>query len=149
MAKRWTLIPAIAALLLAFSLQAAPGKYDRDMWEAAIIGDTATMEELLDKGVDPNAANRYGKSALMFAAEEGNEEVVELLIRKGVDVNRRSVAGCTALTFAAENGNANIVKMLLAQGAKVHPKTRAGWDAVMIATRYNKLESCPADFAWR
>jgi len=117
-----------------------PTAQDKELMEAAMIGDMATVQALIDQGVSPNAHGKYGKSSLMFAIEEGNEEITEYLISKGADVNARSIPGCTALTFAAEGGYPEITRLLLSKGAKTYPKNRHGWGALMFATVYNHVE---------
>ena len=109
---------------------------NRDLVDAALVGDADSAAALLKQGADANAAGEFGKSALMFAAEVGNDEVVKLLVEHGANINPRSSSGCTALTYAAENGHLVLVDYLLDKGAKTHPKTRAGWDALAVATRY-------------
>ena len=111
---------ASVALLLSMFVSpvfAQDAKLGKDLREYAAVGDTDKIMQLLNRGVDVNTANRFGKSALMVATEEGNMETVVLLLSRGADVNGRTVAGCTALTFAAENGYDAISAMLLERGA--------------------------------
>ncbi|MEM2908892.1 MAG: ankyrin repeat domain-containing protein [Candidatus Bilamarchaeaceae archaeon] len=51
--------------------------------EAAKEGNTKEVEELLTKGVNVNAKNEYGTTALMWAAYRGNTETVEMLKKYG------------------------------------------------------------------
>jgi ankyrin repeat protein len=55
---------------------------------------------LVDGGADVNAKDRSGKTALISAAEMGQQELVELLVAKGADVNVTDKQGRTALTVA-------------------------------------------------
>ncbi|MGH9764929.1 MAG: ankyrin repeat domain-containing protein, partial [Blastocatellia bacterium] len=57
-------------------------------------------ELLLDRGVDVNAVNDDGDTALMNAAVYGSQLCVELLIRRGANVNARNKQGMTALKAA-------------------------------------------------
>lgn len=50
-----------------------------------------------------NGVDRYNKTCLMYAAENGFHEIVASLIEKGADVNIVDKSGRTALTYAAKN----------------------------------------------
>ncbi|HIE53972.1 MAG TPA: ankyrin repeat domain-containing protein, partial [Chromatiaceae bacterium] len=107
-------------------LAADKAELGRELRLAAAIDDVETMEKLLDQGADVNAANKYGKTALMMAAENGNLAAVSLLLARGADVNRKTVADCTALTLAAENGEPEVTALLIERGADLEARTRAG-----------------------
>ena len=69
-----------SSALFAQTGEASDAHLDRELRDAAIVGDTVLIETLLRDGVNANAKTRFGKSALMFAAEEGNQVSVELLL---------------------------------------------------------------------
>jgi ankyrin repeat protein len=73
---------------------------------------------LLKRGVDIDARNQQGETALIIAAWYGREELAELLLKKGADANVKTRKGLTALKVAKANGYEGIVKKLLAYGAK-------------------------------
>lgn len=73
---------------------------------------------LLKRGVDIDARNDQGETALIIAAWYGREELVELLLKKGADPNVKTREGLTALNVAKVNGYDSIVKKLLAHGPK-------------------------------
>ncbi|HEX6213439.1 MAG TPA: ankyrin repeat domain-containing protein, partial [Vicinamibacterales bacterium] len=91
------------------------------MLDAARSGDRAKVAALLDAGVGVNTANRYGVSALGFAAERGHVDIVRLLVGRGADVNAvDSFYGSRPVDFALRGGHLNIALYLLehrAQGA--------------------------------
>jgi ankyrin repeat protein len=76
------------------------------------------IEFLLKRGVDIDARNDQGETALIIAAWYGREELVELLLTKGADSNVKTRNGLTALKVAKANGYDHIVKKLLGHGAK-------------------------------
>ena len=76
------------------------------------------IEFLLKRGLDIDARNYKGETALFVAAWYGREELVELLLKKGADPNLKTRKGLTALKVAKANGYEGIVKKLVAYGAK-------------------------------
>jgi len=73
---------------------------------------------LLKKGLDVNARNEWGETALVIAARDGIDALVEILLNNGADPNIRTRAGYSALTMAKENGHAKVAERLVAHGAK-------------------------------
>ena len=78
-------------------------------------GLTKTVAGLLDRGADVNAANSYGETALMLAAQDGHTETVAELLARGPNVNAATSNGSTALMFAARNGYTEIILALLSR----------------------------------
>ena len=85
------------------------------------------LAALLLAGVDVNAADADGKTALHIAVEAGNKVVAMLLLGRGADVaatalaprglHCRRPAGWQPLHFAAHAGHAELVALLVARGA--------------------------------
>lgn len=82
---------------------------------AARRGHRAMVEFLITvPGLDVNAVNAQGFSALHYAAGGGHRGVVELLVTvPGVEVHACVSMGWTALHFAANRGSRDIVECLL------------------------------------
>jgi ankyrin repeat protein len=76
------------------------------------------MEFLLKRGLNVNARNEQGETALILAAWYGRGDLVELLLKKGADPNLKTRKKLSALKIASENGHQGIVEKLLAYGAK-------------------------------
>jgi ankyrin repeat protein len=78
---------------------------------------------LIEKGVDVNAKDKYGWTALIEASFCQDSELIRVLIDAGADVNATSFYSFeTALHFAtnSEYANRDIVKLLLNAGADVN-----------------------------
>lgn len=71
----------------------------------SFIGNEKIVELLLQNKANVNMANKYGNSALHFAALSGHDKIVNLLIRNGANVNAANKFGETVLHYAANGGN--------------------------------------------
>lgn len=87
-------------------------------WEDAIKrGDVQMVLDLLGRGSDVNARDRYGQTALMLAAHAGHREVVETLIAHRADLNITAKFGLSALMLALVAGHAEVARVLAQSGA--------------------------------
>jgi uncharacterized protein len=96
------------------------GDSEDNLLQAAKSCNANIMQDMLVRGADINAPDKYQKTALMIAAERGCMNVVRLLIDKGANVNARDNLGGTALMMAAMRGSEDIVRILLEKGADVN-----------------------------
>ncbi len=72
-----------------------------------------TAKLLIDAGVDINAQNEAGKTALMDASVNGHTSLVEFLLQSGADINITDKNEKTALDYAIENGQLSVTRLLL------------------------------------
>jgi len=87
-------------------------------WEDAIKrGDVQTVLDLLGRGVDIDARDRYGQTGLMLAAHAGHQEVVESLIAHRSNLNVTAKFGLSALMLAIVAGHAEVALLLAKAGA--------------------------------
>ncbi|MEC8893816.1 MAG: ankyrin repeat domain-containing protein, partial [Candidatus Poribacteria bacterium] len=108
------------------------GPVGSDIWTAAVSGDIEAVKQQLAKGVDVNAKNKDGASALHAAAIVGQYEVAELLIQKGANVNVSGDDGGTALHAAAFLGQYEFAKLLVQKGADVNARKNDGVTAMDV-----------------
>lgn len=92
--------------------------------------DSATVQELLAKGFDPNASDEEGNTLLMLAAREGNPAVCQRIIAAGADLNRQNGLGETALMLAAYKAHLAVSRLLVDKGASLQG---ARWNALLYA----------------
>ncbi len=120
------------ALLLAASIisaQTAP------IADAAAAGDLEAVRALLKKGVDVNAAQGDGTTALHWAAIKGNADIAQMLIFAGANLRATTrLGGYTPLYVAAKGGHSAVVASLLAAGADPKVTTTNGATPLMIAS---------------
>jgi hypothetical protein len=86
------------------------------------VGRPNEMALLLERGADPNAADRGGFSALMAAARYNACGSVERLLEYGADINSKDSDGTTAIMHAIEGGGAQAAQLLLRRGALLKPE---------------------------
>jgi serine/threonine-protein kinase TNNI3K len=91
-----------------------------NLHKAAFDGNAERVKELLKKGADPNARDKYGWTPLHKAASRCSVDVVKLLLErkpKRADPNIKNKYGTTPLHTAAYEGRVEVVELLLVYGA--------------------------------
>ncbi|KAI1239160.1 hypothetical protein IHE44_0012272 [Lamprotornis superbus] len=101
--------------------------------EAANSNDLDTVQQLLEDGADPCAADDKGRTALHFASCNGNDHIVQLLLDHGADPNQRDGLGNTPLHLAACTNHVPVITTLLRGGARVDALDRAGRTPLHLA----------------
>lgn len=89
---------------------------------------------LLDRGANPNAADRNGATPLTIAASLGFVEGVERLVKAGARVDVANAAGETPLISAVHRRDSAIVRLLLKSGANADRTDNSGRSARDYAT---------------
>jgi cytochrome c len=103
-----SILSSVILTVLSWSVALAESVQD-----AAMTGDLAALQNLLEAGSDPNhIKSEGGPTPLFFAAERGHPEAIELLLSHGAEVNALTLRG-SALHIAARRGRIDIVKLLL------------------------------------
>lgn len=70
-------------------------------WQQAVAaGDAARLAELLERGAEVDALDRYGQTALMLAARNGHFEAVHTLVDAGADLDHTAKHHLSALMLA-------------------------------------------------
>ena len=112
--------------------------------DAAERRDQAGVRALLQTGVDVNAAQVDGATALHWAAYNDDAETVTLLVRAKANVNAVNRFGVPPLALACTNGNAAIVKLLLEAGADANATIKGGETVLMLAARSGNVDAVKA-----
>lgn len=93
------------------------------------------LNYLLEHGADPNLANEFGKTPLMYAAQYNQLQAVKLLIARYADPNAGTVwpgdrcyytldrVNMTPLHYAVRYASAEVIEFLLKKGAATFSKT--------------------------
>ena len=141
------------ALVTAVTIFSAGGSLsfsgiNSQLHEAAMRGDLASIEDLLDRGADIEAREVSGWTALMLASVNDRVAAVELLLDRGADIEARRDDGDTALMWASWYGKVAVVKLLLDRGADIEARDDDGWTALMNASREGHDEVAAVLRAW-
>ncbi|WP_265029684.1 ankyrin repeat domain-containing protein [Wolbachia endosymbiont (group A) of Philonthus cognatus] len=111
--------------------------YARDEKERTALHyaiDAKTVRLLIEKGVDVNAADVRGHTALHLAITEKRLETVRELIKSGANVNAEEYENkCTPLHLACMVGKVEIVEELVKAGAEIEQADKFGMTAMDYA----------------
>ena len=119
-----------------------------DVFDAAAVGRTRGLEELLDG--EPALATAWstdGFTALHLAAFFGQEEAARVLLERGAEVNlvaRNASIHVTPLHSAAAGSHSAIVELLLEHGADPNAAQDGGFTPLHSAAQNDDRDSAEA-----
>lgn len=108
----------------------------KDMLTAAAAGDIDSLDLFHGMGMDIDATDSVGNTALIRAAGGGHSRAVERILGLGADPRQQNSMGRDALITASAKGFEHVARMLLSRGADIELKDSEGWSALSIAA-YN------------
>lgn len=95
--------------------------------EAIRNGDKTAVEEFIAQRGRINGRDRFGLTALHWAAWYGEIDIVKLLLSRGADIHAKcKEGGMTALHYAAAYGQKEVAELLITKGANVNAKNVYG-----------------------
>eukprot|EP00741_Cyanophora_paradoxa_P001786 tig00000073_g1731.t1 len=103
------------------------------------FNDVENMARMLDGGLDVNAADYDGRTALHISASEGHVKATELLLRRGADAGRRDRWGGTAMQNAVKFGHDAVAAILRQHGARLTDADVG--DALYVAASEGDIET--------
>jgi TonB family protein len=119
------------------------------LMQAAQDGTADEIKKLLKKGAGLEVKDRYGWTALLYAATfnlgylpnpKPDASALKILLSAGANVNVSDTRGITPLIIAAAEGRTEFVKLLLSKGADVNAKDKNGATALSYAKAKGHVE---------
>jgi len=93
------------------------------------------VELLLAANAEVDSKDRFGRTALSWAAEKGDAEVVKKLLAANADVDSNNWVGQTPLSFSVQEGHLEVVKLLLDAQAKFQRYSLLGLQITELLAR--------------
>lgn len=82
---------------------------------AAKASDLIAVNAFLAAGIDPNARDADGATALISAAARGDAKIADALVKAGADINRKDEPGHTAIMRALEHKEDAVADLIFAR----------------------------------
>ncbi|QYU69199.1 ankyrin repeat domain-containing protein [Leptolyngbya sp. 15MV] len=108
--------------------------------------DLVWLRFLIQKGANPNIADRNGVTPLALASNLGFNDGVEALIDGGARVDVTNSAGETPLISAVHRRDAGLIRVLLANGANADRTDNSGRSAREYAALMNANSQIMSEF---
>jgi ankyrin len=114
---------------------------DTRLADAVMRGDRDSVRALLRQGIDVNATQPDGTTALHWAARRDDVESAQLLLRAGARPDAATRYGVTPLHLASLAGDAALIDALLRAGADPNAANPGGETALMTAARSGSADA--------
>jgi hypothetical protein len=108
--------------------------------EAVAKGDVALVTKILNTKPDLEIKDEKGRTSLMIATYNEDNEIAKVLIEAGANVNAQDDMLNSPLLYAGASGFVPILKMCLANGADFNIFNRYGGSALIPAAEKGHLE---------
>src|SRR5438309_5909036 len=112
--------------------------------ESARNGDVEKVRLFLQAGINCDATDERGRTALMESASFNNVPTIQILIARGATVNLKDRDGYTALIHAAVTGSAEALSVLAEAGAVVNLADNRGSTALIYSALDARYECVKA-----
>jgi len=117
---------------------------EEEFVDAISKGNQDKMQAYMKAGGNPNARNKFGDPAIMWAAYTRNHQLVEDLLTAGADPNLAGTGGKSALHWAASGMDLKILERLITGGADINLLDHQGVTPLMQAARKNRHNNLKA-----
>ncbi|UYH52250.1 ankyrin repeat domain-containing protein [Candidatus Kirkpatrickella diaphorinae] len=106
--------------------------------DAAREGDLNTIKQFIDAGMEIDAADSRGHTALIVATYKNRYDAAALLLHHGARVDAEDRKGATALSGVAFKGHERVARLLLEHGAKIDHQNHLGRTPLMFALMFER-----------
>ena len=143
--SRYPILYLAWCLAIAFPVIAKAGEslelLQRQLFDAASSNDAKAVLVSIGKGIDIEARDAAGRSALLLATHHNAIEVARVLIDAGADVNAMDHIDDSPYLFAGAEGRLEILSMTLDHGADLGSVNRYGGTALIPAAHHGHVET--------
>ncbi|HEX8403401.1 MAG TPA: ankyrin repeat domain-containing protein [Duganella sp.] len=137
-ARRRLLLGMLALPLAACAASGSQADDEVSFFRSVQVDNASGVKKLLARGVNPNARDGSGETALILAMRHEADKVATVLMdQPGIDLEAKAPNGNTALMMAAFRQNKPMVLEMLKRGAQVNQK---GWTALHYAAAGGSVE---------
>ncbi|KAH8726776.1 ankyrin repeat-containing domain protein [Phaeosphaeriaceae sp. PMI808] len=102
---------------------------------AARRGHTEAVRVLVEKGLEPNATDKFGRTPIYLAVLNHHLDTVQLLLQKKADPNICCQCKTASISKAAEHGDKEIFNLLVKAGAAWNTKNQDAETPKKLAVR--------------
>lgn len=119
----------------------SPERLQELLFDAARLGRADMIPALVSAGIDLEAHDPKGYTALILASYHGSLATTLALLEAGAHIDASDLGrGNTALMGVAFKGFGDIARHLLAAGAEPNRRNRAGQTALMMAAMFSHAD---------
>jgi len=93
---------------------------EQSLRDAALEGNSAEVDRMLNLDIRFDAIDSDGRTALMLCCFNGHAQIAQKLIKLGASVNRADFLGRTALMYASTGPYPETVKLLISSKADLN-----------------------------
>ena len=137
--RRLLIVSVVSAFMAVSRVGAAA--VDLPLIDALRAGDAGRARALIADGIDVDASDGDGTTALHWAALHDDVETGRALIAAGARVEAANRFDATPLALAAENGSAAFIELLLDAGADPDAATPEGETTLLTVARTGRADA--------
>jgi uncharacterized protein len=135
--RRICLFVGLMTLLTAIPL----GASDRELLQAARMGDLPLVERLLQAGAGRDPRKEVGETPLLVSIQTGHRAVARRLIEAGADINAQARNLDTPWLLAGARGEAELLTLMIPKGPDLSIRNRFGGNALIPACERAHVEA--------
>ena len=121
------------------SLRSASGGGLMPLHQAAVTGQSAMCELLLERGAQVDCLDEDSNTPLHYAAASGSGPSVRVLLKGRAQVDVEQAQGLTPGHWASHKGHADVLAMLIAYGGSVNATAEDGATPLHLAANRGHL----------
>ncbi len=129
----------VVALLLKSGADPAPLGWTDQFHEVA-FGAVESLKDLLDRGADLAARDRWDRTPWLLALQVGDVAKAELLLAAGSDLDVHGRCRMTPMAFAIQNSHIHMLQWLIDRGFDLEAVDDSGHTPLMTAAEEGKTE---------